>query len=701
MTSGVRRPASGVQNADRAPQPSEPGVQARATRDAGRQASDAPDSAPDTGRRTPAARWRPTFGALPHGGATTFRVWAQAPHSVGLAIEGPDGLTRNLPLERVAAEMFEARVEGAGHGTLYRYVLDDAGPYPDPASRFQPDGVHGPSQVVDWSRYEWSDGTWRGVRFEDLVIYEVHVGTFTRSGSFRGVADRLEYLAHLGVTAIELMPVAAFPGARNWGYDGAALFAPARDYGTPDDLRDLVNDAHRAGIAVLLDVVYNHLGPDGAYLPAFSPRFFSPHHKSPWGDGVNLDDTGCAMVRRFLVENALHWILEYHVDGLRLDATHALSDESDRHFLAELADAVHGLDLGRHAHLIAEDERNLAALVRRPEAGGMGLDGVWADDFHHEMHRLLTGEGEGYYGDYSGRVEDIAASINQGWVYTGQRSACTGRAKGSDPRGVDRQRFVFCLQNHDQVGNRALGERLTHLADLPSCRAAAAVLLMAPETPLIFMGEEWAASTPFQYFTDHHDELGTHVTEGRRREFARFPAFSDPDARRRIPDPQDERTFDTSRLRWDEVTSEPHASMLRLYRALLAARGRDPRLVDGESSRPPAARALDADTIAVTRNNGNGDVLLVARFRAGGRVEVPIPSDSASHAPAERAGPSTRASGSLRAGGTACADRWTVILTTEDPSFAPDPATPDVATTDRSIVVDFARPSAVVLRRRA
>ena len=633
--------------------------------------------------------WNPTFGAFPGDDGCTFRVWSSAAQSVRLALEGPDDRRRRtVHLNRVEANLFEGRIEGATGGTLYRYLLDAKGPYPDPASRFQPSGVHGPSEVIDWTRYRWTDSSWSGVPFEDLVIYELHVGTFTRRGTFLGIVDRLGHLSDLGITAVELMPVAAFAGRRNWGYDGAALFAPACEYGRPEDLQHLVDRAHGAGLAVLLDVVCNHLGPDGAYPPAFSPDFFSEHHQSPWGSGVNLDGPGSSTVRRFLIESALHWIVEYHVDGLRLDATHALADDSNRHFLADLAASVHTLDLGRPLHVIAEDERNLATIVRRPETGGMGLDGVWADDFHHEVHRMLTGEAGGYYADYSGRIEDIATTINQGWFYTGQHSKYAGHAKGSDAGDVDRQQFVFCLQNHDQVGNRAVGERLNHLVDLPFLRAAAAVLLFVPETPLLFMGEEWAASTPFLYFTDHRDELGRLVTKGRRSEFARFAAFSDPDARTRIPDPQDEQTFAASRLNWNETGREPHASMIRLYRALLAARGRDPRMTDGVRDQPRAAQALDSHTLLVRRSNDDHDVLLVACFGNAGRVELP-PG-------AGRGFPSTRKEPGIEASSPA---GWAVALTTEDPRFATDPAPVRVFEIGSSVAIEFARPSAVILRR--
>jgi maltooligosyltrehalose trehalohydrolase len=563
---------------------------------------------------------------------------------------------------------FQAHVPDAGAGTLYRYFLNDEGPFPDPASRFQPRGVYGPSEVIDWTQYRWSDDGWGGGPFEDLVIYELHVGAFVPAGSFLGVVHRLPHLADLGVTAIELMPVAAFPGRHNWGYDGVALFAPACEYGRPADLQRLVDRAHQAGIAVLVDVVYNHLGPDGAYLPAFNPEFFSPRHKSPWGNGVNLDGPGSENVRRFIIENALHWVHEYHVDGLRLDATHALVDASARHLLAELADAIHGLDFGRSVHLIAEDERNLATLVRPKANGGRGLDGVWADDFHHEMHRALTGEDAGYYADFSGTAADIARTINQGWFYTGQHSNYAGGPRGSGTEGIDRRRFVFCLQNHDQVGNRALGERLSRLADLAACRAAATLLLLAPETPLLFMGEEWAASTPFLYFTDHHRELGRLVTEGRRREFERFPAFKDPGARRTIPDPQEEATFEASCLRWGEVEREPHASMLRLYRTLIALRRGQRPIAELGRREAPAAQALDDRTVMV-RAGDNDALLVVAHLKGAGRVIVPT------------------------------AGSWRVALTTEDPAFAPGSRRPAITSGPSPIAIEYAGPCAVVFTR--
>jgi maltooligosyltrehalose trehalohydrolase len=631
------------------------------------------------------ARWSPTFGAIPGEDGTVFRVWAPSAASITLRVDNAEDVQARL--SRAGSGLFEGRVEGAGNGSLYTYSIDGGDPYPDPASRFQPQGVHGPSQVVDWTLFAWDDQDWSGTPLDEIVTYEIHVGTFSPAGTFQGVIDRLAYLAELGVNAIELMPVAAFPGRWNWGYDGAALFAPHSGYGTPPDLQRLVNEAHRAGISVLLDVVYNHLGPDGAYLAAFSPAFFSSRHSSPWGKGINLDGAGSGMVRSFLLDNALHWIHEYHVDGLRLDATHALTDESPTHLLAQLADAVHAQGLKRHVHLIAEDDRNLATTVRKRKRGGWNLDAVWADDFHHQAHVLLTGEQEGYYRDFSGSVSDLATTINRGWFYAGQHSAYAGGPRGTEPAGIETSRFVFCLQNHDQVGNRATGDRLDALADPASVRAAVLLLLMAPETPLLFMGQEWAASTPFLYFTDHHAELGRLVTEGRRSEFARFPAFSDPATRHLIPDPQSEATFEASRLDWGEVAREPHASMLHYYRTLLRlrremfgggraiARGR-PLVPGADSGEQRLAWAVDSHTMALARECAGARVLAVARFAQAGDVETDLPGE----------------------GGRRYWS-WRMLLTTEDEGFAHGGKPPHVEMSNAGRVrIAFHGPSAVLLR---
>jgi maltooligosyltrehalose trehalohydrolase len=611
----------------------------------------------------------PTLGALPSAGAVSFCVWAPDHDRVELVVNdaAPRSLTRD------ADGYWTGRFSDVRVGDRYGYRLagQDA-VFPDPASRSQPDGIHGRSQVVDPAAYRWSDHAWRPPPADALVFYELHVGTFTPEGTFRAAIDRLPYLADLGVTAVELMPVGDFPGDRNWGYDVAAMFAPARCYGAPDDLRALVDAAHRHGLAIVLDVVYNHFGPDGAYAVAFSPSYLTEAHESPWGRGVNVDGPRSAHVRRFFIENALHWVNEYHVDGLRLDATHAIHDASDPHFLAELTATVRA-GAPRPVVIVAEDHRNLAAMLRPIANGGWGVDAVWADDLHHELRVHTAGDAEGYYEDFTGSTGDIARTIQQGWFYTGQASRHLGVARGTDPSGLDAAQFVVCLQNHDQIGNRADGARLTREITQETFRALSALLLLAPETPLLFMGQEWAATTPFLFFTDHHDELGRQVTEGRRAEFAAFAAFRDPERRAAIPDPQALGTFIASHLDWSEPAQPPHAGMLRLYRALLAER-RSRRTLRAAAASPlrqlSDARAVDDDTIALWTADASGreSRVLVARLMTAGDVSLTV---------------------------TGSAD---VVLTTEDPSFAAGPRPIAIETDGHQLRLSFARPGAVVFR---
>jgi len=595
-----------------------------------------------------------------------------------VVIEKSRGAPLIRPLERLPDGTHTGVVEGASAGDCYRYRLDAEGPHPDPASRFQPEGVHGPSQIVDARSFAWSDAGWPGVPLAELVVYELHVGTFTPAGTFAGATTQLPYLRDLGVTAIELMPVADFPGRWNWGYDGVCLFAPARCYGTPNELRHLVDTAHRLGLGVLLDVVYNHFGPDGAYAHAFSPYYFSQRHETPWGDAVNLDGPHSDMVRAFFIDNALHWIFEYHVDGLRLDATHALFDDRPRPFLAECAAAVRDTVAGREMLLIAEDRRNLADIIRQPAAGGWGFDAVWADDFHHQLRRHLAGDNEGYYRDYSGSIRDLATTLRRGWFYCGEHSVHCGGPRGSDPAGLAPRQFVICTQNHDQVGNRALGDRLHHQIDLAAYRAATVLFLCAPETPLLFMGQEWAASAPFLYFTDHLPALGQLVTEGRRTEFATFSSFVDPAARARIPDPQDPTTFRASQLDWAEQHMEPHVSILRLYRALLGLRRREPALRssswDGVDAQPIGDGAL------VLRRAAHDSVLLVvAQLSGAGTVPLVLDRTPAGlqQDRARKAAP---------------------LLTTEDAAFAADRRAIRLDLLADIPTVSFPRPGAVILR---
>ena len=627
--------------------------------------------------------WQPSIGAWVENGITTFRVWAPESSRLELVVETGAGRALRIPLEKSADGYFHTTTAEVKPGDQYRYQIDGQGPCPDPASRFQPTGVHGPSRVVDPKTFRWTDADWRGIALEELVLYELHVGTFTPAGTFAAAADKLPLLRDLGATAVELMPVADFPGVRNWGYDGVALFAPARCYGAPDDLRRFVDDAHRIGLAVHMDVVYNHLGPDGAYHGVYSPHYTSKTHRSPWGAALNFDGPNCGPVRDFFFENALHWIHEYHMDGLRLDATHAIVDDGPRHFLAELTARVRESLRGipRPVILAAEDVRNLAYMVKPEAEGGWGLDAVWSDDFHHQMRRCLAGDRDGYFEDFQGTTEEIAATAQRGWFYCGQHAPFFGGPRGTDPEGLDPRRFVFFIQNHDQVGNRAFGDRLHHVdnlsgskgIDLATYRAATALLLLLPQTPLLIMGQEWAATSPFQYFTDHSPGLGAMVTEGRRNEFRRFAAFSDPRTRAAIPDPQDVNTFQRSRLRWEELGTEPHAATHRYYQRLLSLR----RKVSALQS--PAAgtftiTAADGDTMWLLRNSASAEgLLLVVRFRGAGPVNL------TDHALADP-GPGRR---------------WNLLFHSEESVFASDPTTLRVDVQNRTI--EFARPGAVIL----
>jgi maltooligosyltrehalose trehalohydrolase len=604
------------------------------------------------------------LGARYAGGLTTFTVWAPDRDPVELVVETAAGKDIRR-LRRDERGYWSGEFDDLPPGTLYRYRLNrsDEEVFPDPASRYQPQGVHGPSQVIDPATFQWSDGDWRLPPLERLTIYELHVGTFTPAGTFEGAASRLDYLAALGVTAIEIMPVGDFAGDHNWGYDGVAMFAPARCYGTPDSLRALVDAAHRHGLAVVLDVVYNHFGPDGAYANAFSPYYFSDRHESPWGRGLNFDGPHSAEVRRFFIENALQWMRDYHVDALRLDATHAIVDDTTPHFLAELTSAVRA-EAGRDILLIAEDHRNLTRMLLPVHEGGYGIDAVWADDFHHQARVHTAGDRDGYYADFTGSMADLVATLRQGWFYTGQASPRTGEPRGTDPSPLDPAQFVLCLQNHDQVGNRFDGARLHHQIDPAAYRALSALLLAAPHTPMLFMGQEWAATTPFQFFTDHNEELGRQVTEGRRAEFASFESFGDTDA---VPDPQEQSTFERSRLRWQEIARAPHGGVLKLYERLLHLRQSHPAL-QAPGRAQFDVRAVDAHTLTLRRTSVDGQDEMVAVVRLSGDAEASVQVD---------------------------ASLTRVLLTTEDPEIVESPLPIRV----ESGRVTFARPGAILLTR--
>jgi maltooligosyltrehalose trehalohydrolase len=513
---------------------------------------------------------------------------------------------RTMAMDRARDGTWSVRVPGLQAGARYRFALDGRSPMPDPASRFQPEGVHGPSEVIDPSSYRWHDEGWKGRPLDELVIYELHVGTFTPEGTFDAARARLRELAELGITALELMPLHDFPGQRGWGYDPAAFWAPCRAYGRPDDLRRFVDVAHSLGMSVLLDVVYNHLGPDGAYWAAYGPVFTDRHH-TPWGRAMNLDGRHARGVRELIVGNALYWMLEHHIDGLRLDATFALVDDSEEHLLAELSREVDALP-GPPRFLIAEDERNLAKLVEPRAQGGYGLHGVWADDFHHVVRRIATGDSHGYFRDYPSDAASVARCIEQRWLFTGRADELwLGERRGTPADHLPPERFVYCIQNHDQIGNRPKGERLNHVVDLSVYRAASALLLFSPEMPLLFMGQEYAATTPFLYFTDHEPKLGRQVTEGRKREFKHVPGFDGE-----VPDPQAEATFRASVLDWSERERSPHREILALYRDLLALRAE----LRGEDAR---ATSPAPGVVQIER----GRHVLMALL--SGRAEVPVP----------------------------------------------------------------------------
>ncbi len=512
----------------------------------------------------------------------TFDVWAPAAGSVELECDG-----ERHPMRPADRGWWRVAVPGAGPGSRYGYHLDGGPLRPDPRSAHQPDGVHSLSEVVDHHAFDWRDGRWGGLALPGSVIYEMHVGTFSPEGTFDGAAGRLPHLVDLGVDAVEIMPVAAFDGDRGWGYDGVDLYAPHAAYGGPDGLKRLVDSCHRAGIAVILDVVYNHLGPSGNYLAEFGP-YFSAGHRTNWGEGVNLDGPGSDEVRRFFIDNALMWLRDYHLDGLRLDAVHALADDSARHFLEQLAGEVRamGAHLRRPLSLIAESDLNDPRFVRTPREGGFGLDSAWADEWHHAWHAALTGETAGYYEDF-GTLDHLAKALRQAWVYDGVWSEHRQRTHGRPPEGLSGDRFVVCTQNHDQIGNRAAGERSSALMSAGRLKVSAGLLLTSPFVAMLFQGEEWAASTPWQYFTDFSDsDLGRAVTEGRRSEFSSF-GWNPAD----VPDPQDPATYERSKLRWSETGEADHAAVLEWYRVLIGLRRRFPELSDGDLDRV----AVDVD----------------------------------------------------------------------------------------------------------
>ncbi|MFW6094778.1 MAG: malto-oligosyltrehalose trehalohydrolase [Pseudomonadota bacterium] len=518
-----------------------------------------------------------------------FRLWAPSANALGLDLELGGGW-ESRPMRRAADGWWFCEVPEAGAGCRYRYRVDDGVEVPDPASRFQPEDCHGPSQVVDPAAYRRHTTGWRGRPWQEAVIYELHPGTFTPAGTFAAAIERLDTLVELGITAVELMPVADFRGRRNWGYDGVLPFAPDHSYGTPEALVQLVDAAHGRGLMVFLDVVYNHFGPEGNYLGLYAKPFFTHRHRTPWGDAVNFDDgDAAAFSRAFFIENALYWLEAYGFDGLRLDAVHAICDDSDPHILTELARRVRaGPGRERLVHLVLENDANESRWLS--DDGGAPYDAQWNDDFHHAAHVIATGERDSYYGDYvDAPLGHFLRTLIEGFAFQGEFSRHRGARRGEPSAALPATAFVTFLQNHDQIGNRAFGERLHELTEPETLEMLTTILLLAPMPPLLFMGQEWCASSRFPFFCDFEGALAAAVQQGRMAEFAQFPAFRDPQVRELIPDPVSEETFAAARLDWNERLQGDHGRWWTLHQALLALRRRHvlpllERLVPGGGS---------------------------------------------------------------------------------------------------------------------
>ncbi|MGE5301362.1 MAG: malto-oligosyltrehalose trehalohydrolase [Acidobacteriota bacterium] len=550
------------------------------------------------------------------GGRCRFVVWAPLRQKMTLKIVSPE--ERVVAMERDARGYWHAVGEGLPPGARYFYRIEDERDRPDPASCFQPDGVHGASQVVDHGAFIWDDSGWRGIPLADMVMYELHTGAFTPEGTFEAIIPRLGALKDLGINAIEIMPVAQFPGERNWGYDGAFPFAVQSSYGGPEKLKRLVNECHAAGVAVILDVVYNHLGPEGNYLWDFGP-YFTDRYKTPWGWSINYDDAYSNDVRNYFTENALQWFGYYHIDALRIDAIHGITDMSAKPFLEELAERAERFSAshGRKFYLIAESDLNDARVIRPRQAGGFGIDAQWNDDFHHCIHTLLTGEKDGYYGDF-GTTGDLAKSLREGFVYSGQYSGYRKRNHGSPSKDRPADQFVVFSQNHDQVGNRMLGERLTAVVSFESLKLAAGAVLLSPYIPLLFMGEEYGEDAPFLYFVSHSDQaLVEAVRKGRKEEFSTFEWKGE------FPDPQGRETFLRSKIDWTKREKGGHAVLLRFYRELIQLRRESPALshLDKESME---VYETGADNCLFMRRWKKEDQIFVLFHFGEGDAEVEI-----------------------------------------------------------------------------
>ncbi|MCC7447191.1 MAG: malto-oligosyltrehalose trehalohydrolase [Anaerolineae bacterium] len=564
--------------------------------------------------------WEPKLGAICLGNNTCkFRVWAPNADTVDLRLLAPQ--ERTIPMEHDAEGYFQVTADDVPPGCLYLYRLNGEHQRPDPASRYQPQGVHGPSQVVD-PQTAWDDANWSGLPLTDYIFYELHVGTFTSEGTFTAIIPFLDELRDMGITALEIMPVAQFPGKRNWGYDGVYPFAVQESYGGPDGLRQLVNACHQRGLAVVLDVVYNHLGPEGNYLGEYGP-YFTDRYKTPWGTSINFDGPHSDHVRRYFIENALYWITDFHIDALRLDATHAILDFSAYTFLEDLVDTVHQQAdiLHRRVYLIAENDRNDARIVRPREIGGYGLDAQWSDDLHHALHTLLTSENAGYYQDF-GALRHLAKALREGFVYTGDYSPFRQRRHGVSSKDVPASRLVICAQNHDQVGNRMLGERLGHIASFEELKLAAGTVLLSPYLPLLFMGEEYGETAPFLYFVDHSDQvLIEAVRSGRREEFAAFHHEGEP------PDPFAEETFAHSKLDHDLQRKSHHYVLREFYRELINLRKTLPALRNPSKDTMEIVAYEKPMVLFVRRWSADAEAFMAFNFAdEGTTICLPVPT---------------------------------------------------------------------------
>ena len=566
-------------------------------------------------------QWKLDIGAEVTGKErVNFRVWAPKAEKLSVNIFS-DGKLMLLPLEKKGKGYFEGESENVHSGDRYMYRLNDGPEFPDPASRYQPEGVHAPSQVIDPYEFTWNDADWKGVPLKDFLIYELHVGAFTREGTFEAIIPCLDYLRELGVTAVELMPVSQFPGSRNWGYDGVYHFAPQNSYGAPDSLKRLVDACHGKGIAVILDVVYNHLGPEGNYLGNYG-YYFTDKYRTSWGDAINFDGAYSDEVRHFFISNALYWVMEYHIDALRIDAIHGIFDFSARHFLKELAGAVHekAEELGRKIYVIAESDLNDVRVINPLEIGGFGLDAQWNDDFHHALRVLLTGDRKGYYEDFGG-IEQLQKAFREGFIYSGLYSSHRKRRHGSSTKDRPAHQLVVFSQNHDQVGNRMQGDRLSQTQSFEKLKLAAGAVILSPYIPLLFMGEEYGETAPFQYFVSHGDQaLIDAVRRGRKEEFSSFEWKGE------VPDPQAESTFMNSKIDINRRRDGDHRRLLEFYGKLIRMRKEMPAFYHSGKERMEVQSRPEEKVLLMRRWFEDDEVFCIYNFNEqGAGIESELP----------------------------------------------------------------------------